>query len=116
MYNDFKEMAYDFNKDYNSPLFYSDEEQQNLAGVECPFCGEPIYFDDWDDEDSNWAACPMRSWRSWCAPDSIENSSSRGIGIAHPSSPAGSRLMIGSHTSRGCPSPARKTTVLTSSD
>lgn len=58
MYNDFKEMALSFNEDYGSPLFYSDEEQQNLVGVECPFCGEPIYFDDWD-EDSNWAACPI---------------------------------------------------------
>ena len=58
MYNDFKEMALGFNEDYGSPLFYSDEEQQNLVGVECPFCGEPIYFDDWD-EDSDWAACPI---------------------------------------------------------
>jgi DNA-directed RNA polymerase subunit delta len=71
MYSDFKKMAYGFNKDYNSPLFYSDEEQQNLEGVECPFCGERIYFDEWDeysnewaedsnwDKDSDWAVCPF---------------------------------------------------------
>ena len=71
MYNDFKKMAYDFNKDYNSPLFYNDKEQQNLIGVECPFCGERVYFDEWDedsdewdegpnwDEDSSWTVCPF---------------------------------------------------------
>ena len=58
MYNDFKKMALSFNEDYRSPLYYGDEEQQNLVGVECPFCGELIYFDDWD-EDSSWAACPI---------------------------------------------------------
>jgi len=58
MYNDFKKMARDFNEDYGSELFYSDEEQENLVGVECPFCGEPIYFDDWD-EDELWFRCPI---------------------------------------------------------
>ena len=58
MYNDFKKMAHDFNEDYGSELFYSDEEQENLVGVECPFCGEPIYFDDWD-EDEPWFRCPI---------------------------------------------------------
>ena len=58
MYNDFKKMAHDFNEDYGSELFYSDEEQKNLVGVECPFCGEPIYFDDWD-EDEPWLCCPI---------------------------------------------------------
>ena len=58
MYNDFKEMAHNFNKGYGSPLFYGDEDQENLIGVECPFCGELIYFDEWD-EDSDWAARPI---------------------------------------------------------
>ena len=71
MYSDFKEMAYDFSKHYNSPHFCSDEEQQNLIGVGCPFCGEPIYFDDWD-EDSNWAACPI------CGNEGFEDESDEG--------------------------------------
>jgi hypothetical protein len=58
MYNDFKKMAHDFNEDYGSGLFYDDEEQENLVGVECPFCGEPIYYDDWD-EDESWFRCPI---------------------------------------------------------
>ena len=58
MYNDFKKMARDFNEDFGSELFYSDEEQENLVGVECPFCGKPIYFDDWD-EDESWFRCPI---------------------------------------------------------
>jgi len=71
MYNNFKKMAHDFNEDYGSRLFYSDEEQENLVGVECPFCGESIYYDDWD-EDSNWAACPI------CGNEGFEDESDEG--------------------------------------
>ncbi len=58
MYNDFKKMAHDFNEDYGSGLFYSDEEQENPVGVVCPFCGEAIFFDDWD-ESEPWFCCPI---------------------------------------------------------
>ena len=58
MYNDFKKMAHGFNEDYGSGLFYGDEEQENLVGVVCPFCGEPIFFDDWD-ESEPWFCCPI---------------------------------------------------------
>ena len=39
-------------------FFYNDEEHENLIGVECPFCGELIYFDDWDEEEP-WLYCPI---------------------------------------------------------
>ena len=25
----------------------------------CPECGEPIYFEDWDDIEENWETCPV---------------------------------------------------------
>ena len=36
------------------------EKEKEIAGFTCPTCGEPIYFEDWDDGDTeNWLRCPI---------------------------------------------------------
>ena len=36
------------------------DEDKEIAGFTCPTCGEPIYFEDWNDEDmENWLRCPI---------------------------------------------------------
>lgn len=36
------------------------DEDKEIAGFTCPTCGEPIYFEDWNDEDTeNWLRCPI---------------------------------------------------------
>lgn len=45
-------------------LEFADEvilgEDEEAVGFYCPTCGEPIYFEDWDNrETGNWLRCPI---------------------------------------------------------
>jgi acetone carboxylase gamma subunit len=58
-FDDFKDTAEYCNETYGSELIF-DEDQGTLDAFICPSCGEPLYFYDWEIEETEfWACCPI---------------------------------------------------------
>lgn len=45
LYSDFIEMAMEIQIIYGVPSVLDDEHE--IVGYLCPYCGEPVYFEDW---------------------------------------------------------------------
>ena len=45
---------------YGVPVIFGGDHDEEILGFVCPSCGEPIYFEDWTDKDTeNWLLCPI---------------------------------------------------------
>lgn len=45
---------------YGVPSILGGRHDEEILGFVCPSCGEPIYFEDWSDKDTeNWLMCPI---------------------------------------------------------
>ena len=62
VYKEFCEVAMAVDDIYDTSLIF-DEDTGKIVGYHCPHCGEPIYFEDWEDNYIQYPAtittCPI---------------------------------------------------------
>lgn len=73
MYENFEKFANELYQDYNAILFFSSDDDE-IVGVECPFCNTPLFFDEWESEYEKWEVCPAcdNTGNDWADEDEEE--------------------------------------------